>query len=69
MRSEKSKKAVATYSKLNFIVAEAIDRVHNGLLTEEEYNEIILNVEMEMKKTERTKEGIPFKDFLYRIIN
>ncbi|CAM4117175.1 MULTISPECIES: hypothetical protein [Flavobacterium] len=69
MRFEKSKKAIATYSKLNFIVSEAIDRHRNGLLTEEEYNEIILNIEMEMKKTEKTKEGIPFKDFLLRIIS
>ncbi|WP_130735483.1 hypothetical protein [Flavobacterium sp. J27] len=67
--SLKNNKPISTYKELNFIVSEAIDKLERGLLTDQEYEAIILNVEKEMKKIKSIKKDNALRDFFWKIIN
>lgn len=57
------------YRELIFVVSEAMEKLQKGSLSEEEYNEIILNVEEEMKKTQSDKNNNAFQNLFWKIIN
>lgn len=69
MSFKNDKNSISTYKELNFIISEAIEKLEKGLLTEEEYNKIILTVETEIKKIQSTKKELALKEFFWRIIN
>ncbi|MVO09780.1 hypothetical protein GOQ30_11480 [Flavobacterium sp. TP390] len=59
----------SSYKELNFIVSEAMDKLKKGLLSEQEYISIILNVEKEVKNINDSKKENTLNDFFWRIIN
>lgn len=65
----KNNKQVSTFKELNFIVSEAVEKLEKGLLTNQEYEAIILNVEKEMKKIKSIKKDNALRDFFWKIIN
>lgn len=63
------KKEITTFKELNFVVNEAIEKFNNGLLSEDEYNRIILNIENQLNAVKKRKNDKSLKDFFYKILN
>ena len=57
------------YKRLNIAVLDAIERHKNGLLTDEEYDNVLLNIEKEMFEIKTKKASSSFKNFLIKLIN
>lgn len=57
------------FKRLNIAVLDAIERHKNGMLTNEEYERVLLDIEKEMFEIKTKKASSSIKDFLINLIN